>query len=59
MDQDKLHTLAGIFSVGGGLCIASGILLFNPDLIYGGALMSIGGAIITMCMLEHRRTHPF
>jgi hypothetical protein len=57
MDQDKLHKLAGVFTVTGGLCIASGILLFNPELLYGGACIVIGGAIITLCCLEKQRTY--
>ncbi len=57
MDQDKLHKLAGVFTVGGGLCIASGILLFSPELLYGGACIVIGGAMITLCALEKQRTY--
>lgn len=58
MDQEKLHKLAGSLTVGGGICIASGILLFNPELLYGGVCIAFGGAIITMCLLEHDRIQP-
>lgn len=59
MNQEKLHTLAGVLSVSGGLTIASGILLFSPELLYGGTLITIGGAIITLCLLERNRNHPW
>jgi hypothetical protein len=58
MDQDKLHTLAGILTVGGALCQATGILLFNSELLFGGTLILVSGAIITMCMLERDRLQP-
>ncbi len=58
MDQDKLHKLAGILIVGGGICQATGILLFTPELLCGGTLIVIGGAILTICMLEHDRIQP-
>ena len=58
MDQDKLHKLAGILIVGGGICQAMGILLFTPECFFGGTLIVIGGAILTICMLEHDRIQP-
>lgn len=57
MDQEKLHKVAGLLTVGGGLCVACGIVLFNPELLYGGTLILFGGAIITICLLEHQRTY--
>jgi len=58
MDQDTLHSLAGILTVGGALCQATGILLFNPELLFGGTLIVVSGAIITICMLERDRLQP-
>jgi len=58
MNQDKLHKLAGLLIVGGALSQATGILLFNPEMLFGGTLIVVGGAILTICMLEHHRTQP-
>jgi hypothetical protein len=52
MNQNQLHRLAGILCVSGGLSIASGILLFNPELVFGGTILTFTGAFVTLCMLE-------
>lgn len=52
MNQNQLHTLAGVLCVSGGLSIAAGILLFNPDLLFGGTILTFAGAFVTICMLK-------
>jgi hypothetical protein len=52
MNQNQLHKLAGVLSVSGGLGIATGILLFSPQVMFGGTILTVAGAIVTLCMLE-------
>ena len=52
MNQNQLHRLAGILCVSGSLSIATGILFFNPELVFGGTILTFTGAFVTLCMLE-------